>query len=457
MEKSKTIFNWAVFVLLVVAFSIGLVSKSLASQTDGTIDSVYKYAWSQNIGFINFGTSGGNVHVTNNQLTGYAYSESYGWINLQPPGSGVTNNINGTLGGSAWGESVSYIDFTGVTIDSSGYFHGYANSTITGQISFNCLNTNSCASSDFKVRTDWRPQTATGGGGGGTPAIDPSVTINDGAISTDNFAVKLTLSATNFDLSQMMISNATDFSGALWEPYQNTKQWELLQGDGTKTVYVKYRDTAGNVSPTALDSIEIISDKSISEKKEICYKYITHYMRPGMQNDLNEVKKLQQFLRLYAGFKNVKETKVYDKTTFEAVKKLQEQYSLEVLTPWNFSKGTGWTDISTTRKINQIYCKIVYGITLNFKPLGELFGRNLYQGNRQADVKRLQKFLNSHGFLVATKGPNSFGNETGYFDISTKEALNRFQQANSLSLNLKNMGIFDEKTRSFINLINSEE
>ena len=35
-----------------------------ASSTDGTIDSTYKYAWSENVGWINFGTTEGNVHIT---------------------------------------------------------------------------------------------------------------------------------------------------------------------------------------------------------------------------------------------------------------------------------------------------------------------------------------------------------------------------------------------------------
>ncbi|MEA1937009.1 MAG: hypothetical protein U9N04_02775, partial [Patescibacteria group bacterium] len=46
-----------------------------------------------------------------------------------------------------------------------GYFSGYATGDITGQISFNCSNTSSCGSSDFKVRTDWRPASSRTSGG----------------------------------------------------------------------------------------------------------------------------------------------------------------------------------------------------------------------------------------------------------------------------------------------------
>jgi hypothetical protein len=91
-------------------------------------------------------------------LTGYAWSSNYGWINLSPSTAGVMNNGNGVLSGYAWGENTAWIDFSGVTIDTAGFFNGYANGNITGQISFNCANTSSCSSSDFKVRTDWRPK-----------------------------------------------------------------------------------------------------------------------------------------------------------------------------------------------------------------------------------------------------------------------------------------------------------
>lgn len=170
---------------IVLAFTL-LVNLALlsnvvfASETDGTIDATDKYAWSENSGWINFGVTGGNVHVTDAGLIGLAWSENHGWINLSPAGSGVVNDGEGTLSGSAWGENLGWIDFTGVTIDDSGYFHGYANGTISGQISFNCDNTGTCGASDFKTRTDWRPQSVRSvttiitddvgrGGGGGVP------------------------------------------------------------------------------------------------------------------------------------------------------------------------------------------------------------------------------------------------------------------------------------------------
>jgi len=63
--------NFLIIFLLVFAT---LPFFTFASTTDGTIDSTYKYAWGANIGWINFGTSGGNVHITDSALTGYVWS-----------------------------------------------------------------------------------------------------------------------------------------------------------------------------------------------------------------------------------------------------------------------------------------------------------------------------------------------------------------------------------------------
>jgi len=44
------------------------------------------------------------------------------------------------------------------------------------------------------------------------------------------------------------------------------------------------------------------------------------------------------------------------------------------------------------------------------------------------DVKQLQKFLNNHGFKIASSGAGSSGMETNYFGSLTKAAVIRFQE-----------------------------
>jgi hypothetical protein len=163
--------KFAIKILAILLFIFIIFSKgSFVFALDGTIDSTYKYAWGENIGWINFGCPNCNVRVTDSGLTGYAWSENYGWINLSPPKGGVKNDGEGHLSGYAWAENLGWIDFGGVTINKNGEFLGYAIVLIdNSKISFNCLNTDSCSASDFKVKTDWLPPRKGGGFGGWTP------------------------------------------------------------------------------------------------------------------------------------------------------------------------------------------------------------------------------------------------------------------------------------------------
>lgn len=143
---------------------------SFASSTDGTIDSTYKYAWTEAGGWLDFGTSQGNVHISDSTLTGYGWSANFGWVSLNCSNDSscatvdykVSNDGAGNLSGYAWSESSGWISFNptngGVAINSSGEFSGYAWSDQTGWIIFNCATTSSCGTVDYKVKTDWRPR-----------------------------------------------------------------------------------------------------------------------------------------------------------------------------------------------------------------------------------------------------------------------------------------------------------
>ena len=102
-----------------------------------------------------------------------------------------------------------------------------------------------------------------GGGGSGsaysppaTPASIP-ILINGGAATTSSVGVVLALSATN--ASEMMISNDANFTGANWESYAVSKNWILLTGVGTTTVYVQFRNLNGVISVASTDSIVLVN------------------------------------------------------------------------------------------------------------------------------------------------------------------------------------------------------
>jgi hypothetical protein len=75
-----------------------------------------------------------------------------------------------------------------------------------------------------------------------------SIIINNGATLTNSTQVQLLLSATDTGgVAKMRLSS----DGETWtdpEAYSSTRQWQLTSGDGTKQVYVKFMDNAGNWS-----------------------------------------------------------------------------------------------------------------------------------------------------------------------------------------------------------------
>ena len=142
------------------------------------------YAWSGNIGWIDFAYPGGNVRVPigAGDLNGGAYVLSdASWISLNCAFTDscstvsykVSSDANGNLSGWAWSESFGWISFSsstdGSTVDYGvkiattttadyeiGEWDGYAWSENIGWISFNCKTggdnqTNICATSNYKV------------------------------------------------------------------------------------------------------------------------------------------------------------------------------------------------------------------------------------------------------------------------------------------------------------------
>ncbi|MDD3285857.1 MAG: peptidoglycan-binding domain-containing protein [Patescibacteria group bacterium] len=75
------------------------------------------------------------------------------------------------------------------------------------------------------------------------------------------------------------------------------------------------------------------------------------------------------------------------------------------------------------------------------------FKNDLKLGMTNTDVKELQKFLNSNGFLVAANGVGSPGQESTYFGGMTRAALAKFQKANNISPAL---GFFGPITRKLV-------
>jgi len=162
--------NKIIFFIFLAAF-ISLPFFTFASITNGTIDLNYKYAWSDQIGWINFGPTGAGgeykgLTITDSSVTGYAWSNQYGWINFGPfqnnSDGGVKNTSAGVLSGYAWSNNLGWINFSGVNINYEGRFVGTASGDLIGIINFDLTKCTDCG-----VKTDWRPISGRESGGGG--------------------------------------------------------------------------------------------------------------------------------------------------------------------------------------------------------------------------------------------------------------------------------------------------
>jgi hypothetical protein len=83
------------------------------------------------------------------------------------------------------------------------------------------------------------------------------VTINNGALYTNNVAVQLTISARPHT-AEIQVSNDGGFLGVVWEPYSAHKDWKITRyrnQEITRLVYVRFRDSDGSVSSLYLDDI----------------------------------------------------------------------------------------------------------------------------------------------------------------------------------------------------------
>ncbi len=96
---------------------------------------------------------------------------------------------------------------------------------------------------------------------GAQPNVLP-VFINNDADETGSYQVNITLTEENVSswgslgsITGVQISEDPDFTGAAWQPWAQTIAFDLIRGNGPKTVYVKYTDGSNEV--VAADTITL--------------------------------------------------------------------------------------------------------------------------------------------------------------------------------------------------------
>lgn len=91
--------------------------------------------------------------------------------------------------------------------------------------------------------------------------LAPSITaftINSGAAVTTNRSVTLQITAPEAASMKIWgIDGVADEASATWETFASTKSVTLTSGDGTKTVYIKVRDSVYNESAVSSDTITL--------------------------------------------------------------------------------------------------------------------------------------------------------------------------------------------------------
>jgi hypothetical protein len=101
-----------------------------------------------------------------------------------------------------------------------------------------------------------------------------------------------------------------------------------------------------------------------------CEQYLTAFIRTGLKNDEEQVKRLQSVLISEGAA--IEESGIYDADTLAAVHAFQTKYAGEILTPWGMKKSTGYVYLTTRKKVNEIYCKMAKEFPLSVDETGEI-------------------------------------------------------------------------------------
>ncbi len=148
-----------------------LIQLTLTAQATPNIDPANQFAWSENIGWLNFASGNNGVEVTPTHLSGFVWGENIGWIKLGADAGGpyvnssasdwgVNRAASGVLSGFGWSENTGWVNFDQVTIAPlSGEFDGYAWAENVGWIHLRSESPAYGVATLFRVLIDTTAQT----------------------------------------------------------------------------------------------------------------------------------------------------------------------------------------------------------------------------------------------------------------------------------------------------------
>jgi hypothetical protein len=177
VSKSSTATRRAPILFVCVVLGVAGVAHA------DNIDPSNKFAWGENVGWINAGPSvsgSPGMQIDDFEVAGWMWGENLGWISLscENDGScstteyGVLHDGAGTLSGYAWSENAGWINFSpataGVFVDpATGEFSGHAWGENVGWIAFSWAGAH-----PGRLVTTWRCDPAPA-----PPADTPELTL----------------------------------------------------------------------------------------------------------------------------------------------------------------------------------------------------------------------------------------------------------------------------------------
>ncbi len=275
-------------------------------------------------------------------------------------------------------------------------------------------------------------ETVTGNGYSIQQIISPvNQTLSGNGYNLNQSAQPLTgfLSATGFSLSSGL-GSTPGVSAPSTSPAPTPTPSPSSSGSNGGGFYVLPPSVTGVWSATTSTSTQPIPPVAIvpstnpgtilTENGSTCSTRVT-FSSPidiTIENNINDVKKLEVFLNTYEGEK-LPVNGIYEKVDVEAVKRWQLKYKTFILDPMRLKQPTGTIYTLSQRQIErQTTSTCGVPIVVTACPF---FRANVSYGDRGEDVKKVQQFLN---IVQGERLPLS-----GVFGPLTKAAVKRFQKS----------------------------
>jgi len=355
----------------------------------------------------------------------------------------------GTVSGTAYGSIASTFTTTGGTSHSAS-LTGLSNAT-SYTYYIRCQDgQNNSNSSDYTISFSVAADST-------VPTVSLTAPTNSATISGSNVAVSAdasdneTVAGVKFYYDDTHLIGSEDISS----PYAIT--WDSTSvSDGSHTLSAVARDNTGNVATSSSVTVTVHNavEAPVSHGGGGGFSPPSPTTPVGGFTATADITNSQNKTVLHFGFGNdITNIAISDNINFTPATYINATSSIE------------WT--ATTTKILYIkYCNR-YGRCSNpislqinaFVPIvsnSYKFYKNLSYRMTNSDVKELQKYLNTHGFVIAQNGAGSLGKETNYFGLLTYKTLIKFQEAHASDILTPNglkkgTGYFGPSTRAFVN------